>query len=41
MEREEKGQVVASSERSSVGVLVVKEHVAAAFEDDPDSLDAA
>jgi hypothetical protein len=41
MEGEEKGQIVASSERSNVGVLVVQEHLAAALEDDPRSLDAA
>jgi hypothetical protein len=41
MEGEEEGQVVASSERSNLGVLIVEEHVAAALEDDPDALDAA
>lgn len=39
MEREEKSQIVTSSERSNVGILVVAKGAEAALEDDPDPLD--
>ena len=39
MEWEQKGQVVISSKRSNVGILIVEEHVATALEDHPDSPD--